>query len=55
MALFYLKGLVLKISPPEVVPVSPTGQFKQNLDSFYVADRALSVTIIAQIVMFYLY
>ena len=25
-------------------PISPTGQFKQSLDSFYVADSPLSVT-----------
>ena len=25
-------------------PVSPTGQFKQSLDSFYVTDSPLSVT-----------
>ena len=34
--------------------ISPTGQFKQSLDSFYVADSLLSVTNIAQMVMFYL-
>ena len=34
-----------------MVQVSPTGQFKQNLDSFYVADSALSVTSIAQLAM----
>ena len=29
-------------------PVSPTGQFKQNLDGFYVTDSLLSVTNIAE-------
>ena len=36
------------------MPVSPTGQFKQSLDSFYVTDRPLSVTIVAQMAMFYI-
>ena len=37
-------------------PISPTGQFKQSLDSFYVTDSLLSVTNIAQnlMAMFYL-
>ena len=34
--------------------ISPTGQFKQSLDSFYVTDSLLSVTNIAQMAMFYL-
>ena len=38
----------------EEVPVSPTGQFKQSLYSFYVTDSPLSVTNIAQMLMFYL-
>ena len=28
--------------------ISPTGQFKESLDSFYVTDRPLSVTNIVQ-------
>ena len=28
--------------------ISPTGQFKESLDSFYVTDRSLSVTNIVQ-------
>ena len=36
------------------MPVSPTGQFKQSLDSFYVPDSHLSVTNIAQMSMFYI-
>ena len=35
-------------------PVSPTGQFKQSLDSFYVTDSPLSVTNIAEMAMFYI-
>ena len=35
-------------------PISPTCQFKQSLDSFYVTDSLLSVTNIAQMAMFYL-
>ena len=29
-------------------PISPTGQFKQSFDSFYVTDSPLSVTNIAE-------
>ena len=36
------------------MPVSPTGQFKQSLDSFYVTDSPLSVTNIAEMAMFYI-
>ena len=36
------------------MPVSPTGQFKQSLDSFYVTDSPLSVTNIAEMAMFYM-
>ena len=36
------------------MPISPTGQFKQNLDSFYVTDSRLSVTNIAELAMFYI-
>ena len=34
--------------------VSLTGQFKQSLDSFYITDRHLSVTNIAEMAMFYI-
>ena len=34
--------------------VSPTCQFKQSLDRFYVTDSRLSVTNIAQMAMFYI-
>ena len=30
------------------MPISPTGLFKQSLDSFYVTDSPLSVTNIAE-------
>ena len=33
-------------------PVSQTGEFKQTLDSFYVADILLSVTNIAEMALF---
>ena len=36
------------------MPVSPTGQFKQSLDCFYVTDSPLSVTNIVQMAMFYI-
>ena len=36
------------------MPVGPTGQFKQSLDSFYVTDNPLSVANIAQMAMFYI-
>ena len=36
------------------MPVSPTGQFKQSLDSFYVTDSPLSVINIAEMGMFYI-
>ena len=36
------------------MPVSPTGQFKQSLDGFYVTDSHLNVTNIAQMAMFYI-
>ena len=55
MSMFYIKLTSLKDFRLEEVPVSLTGQFKQGLDSFYVTDSYLSVTNIAQMVMFYLY
>ena len=36
------------------MPVCPTVQLKQSLDSFYVTDSPLSVTNIAQMAMFYI-
>ena len=36
------------------MPIIPTGQFKQSLDSFYVTDSPLSITNIAEMAMFYI-
>ena len=54
MALFYIKLTSLNDFSVEDGPISPTGEFKQSLDSFYVTDSPLSVTNIAQMAMFYL-
>ena len=54
MAMFYINRPVLTIFSVEDELVSPTGQFKQSLDSFYVTNSPLSVTNKAQIGMFYL-
>ena len=54
MAMFYIKMTSLSDFSLEEGPISPTGQFKQSLDSFYVTDSPLSVTNIAQIAMLYL-
>ena len=35
-------------------PISPTGQFKQSLDSFYVTGSPLSVTNKVKMAMFYI-
>ena len=48
--LFKLTGL--NDYPSGDGPVSQTGEFKQSLDSFYVTDSPLSVTNIAEIVLF---
>ena len=42
------------IFPLQEGPVSQTGKFKQSLDSFYVTDSPLSVTLIAEMALFYL-
>ena len=52
--MFYIKLTILSDFPLEEGPISPIGQFKQSLDSFYVTDSPLSVTKIAQTPMFYL-
>ena len=52
--MFYIKLTSLTDFHVEEVPVSPTGQFKQSLDSFYVTDSPLSVTNIAETAMFYM-
>ena len=54
MAMFLFKLTSLNDFSLEEVPVSPTGRFKQSLDSFYVTDSPLIVTNIAQMAMFYL-
>ena len=48
MAIFYIKLTSLNDYPLEEGPPSPTGQFKQSLDSFYVTDSPLSITNIAE-------
>ena len=40
--------------PQEDETISPTGQFKQSLDSFYVSYSPLSVTNTAEMAMFYI-
>ena len=52
--MFYIKLTSLSDFPLGEGLISPTGQFKQCLDSFYVTDSPLSVTNIAQTPMFYL-
>ena len=52
--MFNSKMTILNHFFPEEVPGSPTGQFKQSLDSFYVTDRPSSVTNIAEMAKFYL-
>ena len=52
--MFSIELTSLNDFPIDEGPISPTGQFKQSLDSFYVTDSLLSVTNIAQMAMFYL-
>ena len=47
MAMFYIKLTSLNDFLLEEGQISPTGQFKQSLDSFYVTVSPLSVTNIA--------
>ena len=42
--MFYIKLTSLSDFPLQEVPVSPTGHYKLNLDSFYVSYSPLSVT-----------
>ena len=42
--MFCIKLTSLSDLPLEERPISPTSQFKQSLDSFYVTDSPLSVT-----------
>ena len=44
MAMFYIKLTSLNDFSLEEGSTSPTGLFKQSLDSFYVTDSPLSVT-----------
>ena len=50
--MFYIKLTSFSDFSLEDGPISPTGQFKQSLDSFYVTDSPLRVTNIAQMAMF---
>ena len=50
--MFYIKLTSLDDFAIEDGPISPTGQFKQSLDSFYVTDSPLCVTHLAQMAMF---
>ena len=51
--MFYIKLTSLSDFSLEERPISPTGQFKQSLDSFYVTGISLSVTNIAKMAKFY--
>ena len=50
--MFYIKLTSLIDFPIEDEPISPIGQFKQSLDSFYVTDSPLSVTNITEMQCF---
>ena len=52
--MFYIKLTSLSNFSLDERPISPTGQFKQSLDSFYVTYSPLSVTNIAEMAMFYI-
>ena len=54
MAMFPINLTTLNDFPQEDELISPTGQFKQSLDSFYVSYSPLSVTNIAEMTMFYI-
>ena len=51
MAMFSIKLTSLNDFPIEEGQISPTGQFKQSLDSFYVTDSPLRITNIAEMAM----
>ena len=53
MAIFNIKLTSLNNFPLEEVTVSPTGQFKQSFDRFYVTDSHLSLTNIVQMEILY--
>ena len=50
--MFYIKLTSLNDFSIIEGTISPTGQFKQSFDSFYVTDSHLSVTDIAQMAIF---
>ena len=52
--MFYIKLTSLSDFHLEEVPISPNGQFKQSLDSFYVTDSPFIVTDIVEMAMFYI-
>ena len=52
MAMFYIKLTSISDFALEERPISPTYQFKQSLDSFYVTDSPLSVTNIPEMQYF---
>ena len=52
--MFYINLTSLSDFSLEEGPISPTGQFKQSLDSFYVTYSPLSITNIAEMAMFYI-
>ena len=54
MAMFSIKLTSLNDFPLEEGPISPNGQFKQSLDSFYVLYSPLNITNIAEMAMFYI-
>ena len=50
--MFHIKLTSVSDFSLEEGPISPTGQFKQSVDSFYVTDSPLSVTNIAKMQCF---
>ena len=50
--MFSIKLTSLNDFPLEEGLISPTGLFKQSIDSFYATDSPLSVTNIAEMAMF---
>ena len=52
--MFCIKLTSLNDFALEEGPISPTGQFKQSFDSFYVTDSPLCITNIAERATFYL-
>ena len=50
--MIYIKLTSLSDFSLEEGPISPTGQFKQILDSFYIIEGPLSVTNVAEMQCF---